>query len=221
MPMPTCEEGKAWSQSSITALLSAGFQSNVAIDMLGAAPPVLNAFVKRALECFKDGRNQNWRFGQKSVHRLVLSDAKQKESCEAKFLSSPEDNVEDCAQTESHRSSYGYLHVSIPQNSFDQKQIIFDSHLSELFSLDEAAIHEILDFPTAKFLFDAIDFVSMIVHELENLGEHETIQYLRIIPPFSEPKLVSIHTRKYFEESGKLREVKLRRYLCSPIATQS
>jgi hypothetical protein len=201
-------DSKDWIKSSITSLLSFGFESDTARNIFRTTPPPLRALLHQALKHYDSSEIEKGKFKQKSIHHLVIADVNINPS-------TPEENVEDieagqsscCGQWEIQKPSFGYIHVSVPQHSFDRRRIIFDSQVSEIFSVNEADVYGMLDCPKSNFLFDTIDFVSMMVYELENIGDDETIQYLRIMPPLSEAKLVSVQTRKCFVESGKSHEV--------------
>ena len=81
---------------------------------------------------------------------------------------------------------------------------MFNKRLVDIFAVEESTIFGMFDSAKAKLIFDPVDFVSIIVNELENIDEEETTQYLRILSPSIEPKLVSVHTKKSCKDYGSL-----------------
>ena len=204
-------KSKVSNQSSISALLSFGFESEAVKEIFQAIPISVKKLLDYALGRVDQGSIRSDLLEPKGVNHLVFPDLT------LNSPSAPEDVVEDfvaaqstdCWQSETQNPTYGYIHILLPQNSFDPRQVFFNSQLADIFSIDHSTLVEIMECPKTQFLFVPMDIIFMAVHELENFAEEETLRYMRMIQysPFTEAKLVSIHTRKYFNESGNLQEV--------------
>ena len=103
--------------------------------------------------------------------------------------------------------SSGYLCVSISSRQSDHRRVAVNSKLAEIFGVDRKSLLRMFHSDATKLPFAPVDFLCLVVHDIENMEEDETLRYIRIIPPAAGARLVRIHSRKSYNMVGELHKV--------------
>ena len=88
----------------------------------------------------------------------------------------------------------------------------FNSMLLDLWDLVGVAQHTKVFGSGTAFPFETIDYLCIIVHDIEHSFEEATVRYCRVMLPNAAPpaaQLVCMLTRRKFESSGALQRVQL------------
>jgi hypothetical protein len=92
-----------------------------------------------------------------------------------------------------------------------EEVLSFNSRLMDIWGLIWAAVHTKTFGCGVAFPFHVIDYLCIIVHDIENSFKEETIRYCRVMSPNASPQaahLVCMLTRKKFKSSGALEQVR-------------
>jgi hypothetical protein len=102
-------------------------------------------------------------------------------------------------------NGYGVLRISVDQDLF------INSTLMDMWGLDKATVPTHTFSFSAAFPFDTIDYLSILVHDVENASKDDNIRYCRVLSPHSKPwgaLLVYMLTRKRQNSRGELIQVR-------------
>jgi hypothetical protein len=95
------------------------------------------------------------------------------------------------------------------------KGLSFNSKLADIWSLDWADRQTKIFGHGTAFPFHIVDYLCIIVHDIDSLFQDVTIRYCRVMSPNAAPpsaQLVCMLTRRKFESSGALAQVHPQRH---------
>ena len=185
--------------------LSMGFELKSFLELFESTPASLNALLNQTLHNI--GQSKINRVSeQRKINFLVNCGIQTNaESSVGPFNEGPMSACEEL--WESEHADCGYLCVSISSLQSDHRKVAVNSKLAEIFGVDKGTLLRMFHSDATKLPFAPVEFLCLVVHDIENMEEDETLRYIRIIPPAAGARLVRIHSRKSYNMVGELHKV--------------
>jgi hypothetical protein len=186
-----------WQRSSVTLNWSFGFSTDCVSMMLQSIPESLKHKLEgvcvaieattRSDGCIQN-QNHHGQYPTAEYIRLKTENFMQWEK-----------SIED---EENDRPAF--LRLSVDEG------LSFNAKLADIWSLDWTDRHTKKIGHGTAFPFHIVDYLCIIVHDIDSLFEEATIRYCRVMSPNAAPpsaQLVCMLTRRKFESSGALAQV--------------